>query len=435
MSAAHARVERAVKEKFVNEKPTSRSAVLYALKKAAPALKLRPTTWRLLSVLCDMSRAVDWEDRKIGPVVWPSNAALADRVGVDVRSIQVHLRRLVEMGLISHSDSATRKRFGTRVDGRITQACGINLSPLMIRREHFLELAAAHATELAERKKLSCLISETRIKVIRLVSGGLDLEIAGPWQAFADQLARLGEDYGAALLRPTRSTKAPLADLHCLLSALISLEVSAQAAWDQHTNSAFSDEIPSPTGDKRFTLKTKIQNNRESLNQGATEGTTGIKASASSSSLEPQHVASRATTPSYRVGSDKALDLDLLKKACPSLLGYYPDAYSSVQKLAITVHQLRGMLGISSKLWDEAQRSLGAIDASLALLVILQGHEDGRISSPGGYLHRIVATNASQRTEMLDIVLKMATAPMSKPLKVSSPSVLFAKKEAERHVG
>ena len=36
-----------------------------------------------------------------------------------------------------------------------------------------------------------------------------------------------------------------------------------------------------------------------------------------------------------------------------------------MQKLAITVHQLRGMLGISSKLWDEAQRSLGAVDASL----------------------------------------------------------------------
>ncbi|MBD2745743.1 hypothetical protein IC232_03440 [Microvirga sp. BT688] len=429
MSAAHARVERVVKEKFVNEKPTSKSAVLYALKKAAPALKLRPTTWRLLSVLCDHSQAVDWEDRRIGPVVWPSNAALADRVGVDIRSIQVHLRRLVQMGLITHSDSATRKRFGTRVEGRIVQACGINLSPLLIRREQLLELAAAHETGIAERKKLAQLISEARIKLIRLISGGLDLEIAGPWSSLSDTLAALGDQYGLALVRPARSTKTPLSTLHCLLSSLISLEVSAQGAWDQHLNSASLDEIPSPAGDERFTLKTKIQNNRESLNQGATEAEPGIEVTPSSACELRQDRSKASTSLNQGVTRERSLDLNLLKKGCPALLAYYPDAYSSVQKLAITVHQLRGMLGISSKLWEEAQRSLGAVDASLALLVILQGHEEGRISSPGGYLHRIATSGASQRTQMLDVVLKMAAAPVNHPLKVSSPSMLFAKKE------
>jgi replication initiation protein RepC len=425
MSAAHARVERAVKEKFVNEKPTTKSAVLYALKKAAPALKLRPTTWRLLNVLCDLSQPIDWEDRKIGPVVWPSNAALADRVGVDVRSIQVHLRRLVDMGLITHSDSATRKRFGTRVNNRIVQACGISLSPLMIRREQFLALAETHQVEIAERKKLAQLISETRIKVIRLIAGGQDSQIAGPWAELSATFARLGAQYGMALSRPTRTVKTPLADLHTLLSSLITIEVSAQSAWDAHLDTAGMVEISSPAGDKGFTQNPNLIHKKDnSLNQRAAGDVTGINAEPSAPRSEIQQERTKGTS----------LDLDQVRSACPALSQYYPDAFSSVQKLALSIHQLRGLLGISGKLWDEAQRSLGSLEASLSLLVILQGHEDGRISSPGGYLHSIINKTSSGQTSMGDVIAKMA-ASRAHARNPSVVSPLFAKKEAERHAG
>ncbi|WP_262298176.1 plasmid replication protein RepC [Microvirga sesbaniae] len=425
MSAAHARVERAVTEKFVNEKPTTKSAVLYALKKAAPALKLRPTTWRLLSVLCDLSHPIDWEDRKIGPVVWPSNAALADRVGVDVRSIQVHLRRLVQMGLITHSDSATRKRFGTRVNNRIVQACGINLTPLMIRREQFLELAETHQAELAERKKLAQLISETRIRVIRLIAGGQDSQIAGPWVELAATFARLGEQYGMTLSRPTRTVKASLADLHTLLSSLITLEVSAQSAWNQHLDATELVEDSSPAGDKGFTQNPNLIHKKDdSLNQRAAEDVNGIKAAPYAPKSEIQQERTKGLP----------LDLNQVQRACPALSQYYPDAFSSVHKLASSIHQLRGLLGISGKLWDEAQRSLGPIEASLSLLVILQGHEDGRISNPGGYLHSIVSKTGSHQSSMGDVIARMAASRTHDP----RPSVVFpllGKKEAERHAG
>ncbi|QRM35067.1 hypothetical protein JO965_39385 (plasmid) [Microvirga sp. VF16] len=425
MSAAHARVERAVKEKFVNEKPTTKSAVLYALKKAAPALKLRPTTWRLLSVLCDLSHPIDWEDRKIGPVVWPSNAALADRVGVDVRSIQVHLRRLVQMGLITHSDSATRKRFGTRVNNRIVQACGINLTPLMIRREEFLELAETHQAELAERKKLAQLISETRIKVIRLIAGGQDSQIAGPWIELSTTFARLGEQYGMALSRPTRTVKASLTDLHTLLSSLITLEVSAESAWSQHLDATELVEDSSSAGDKGFTQNPNLIHKKDdSLNQRAAGDVNGIKAAPSAPRSEIQQERTK----------DISLDLNQVQQACPALSQYYPDAFSSVQKLASSIHQLRGLLGISGKLWDEAQRSLGPIEASLSLLVILQGHEDGRISNPGGYLHSIVSKSASHQPGMREIIARMAASRTHDP-RPSLVFPLFGKKEAERHAG
>ncbi len=425
MSAAHARVERAVKEKLVNEKPTTKSAVLYALKKAAPALKLRPTTWRLLSVLCDLSHPIDWEDRKIGPVVWPSNAALADRVGVDVRSIQVHLRRLVQLGLITHSDSATRKRFGTRVNNRIVQACGINLAPLMIRREQFLELAEIHQAEVTERKKLAQLISETRIKVIRLIAGGQDSQIAGPWAELSATFARLGDHYGMALSRPTRTVKATLAELHTLLSSLITLEVSAQSAWNHRLDTTELVEDSSPAGDKRFTQNPNLIHKKDdSLIQRAAGDVSGINAAPCAPRSEIQQERTKGAS----------LDLDQVQRACPALSQYYPDAFSSVQKLASSIHQLRGLLGISGKLWDEAQRSLGSLEASLSLLVILQGHEDGRISSPGGYLNRIVTKTGSHQTSMEEIIAKMAASRTHAP----SPSVtfpLFSKKEAERHAG
>ena len=436
MSAAHARVERAVKEKFSNEKPTTKSAVLYALKKAAPALKLRPTTWRLINVLCDLSQPLDWEDRRIGPVVWPSNAALADRVGVDVRSIQVHLRRLVELGLITHSDSATRKRFGTRVNNQIVQASGINLSPLLIRRQQFLDLATTHQAEVAERKKLAQLISETRIKVIRLIAGGQAMNLPGPWDELSAKFAKLGEQYGMALSRPTRTVKASLADLHTLLASLITIEVSAQSAWNRHLDAAELSETSSPTGDETFTHNSDmIHRKRSSLNQRAAEGDTGIGAAPPSFEPETKLVQKKISAASPGSATAvPALDLDLIRRACPSLSSYYPDAFSSLEKLGLSIQQLRRLLGISGSLWAQAQRSLGSYEASLSLLVILQGHEDGRISSPGGYLHSLVARAHWHRGGMTDLIAKMGSTRVLHAAALMM-SQAPAKKEGERHAG
>jgi replication initiation protein RepC len=153
------------------------------------------------------------------------------------------------------------------------------------------------------------------------------------------------------------------------------------------------------------------------LNQRAAGDVTGINAAPSAPKSEIQQEGTKGTS----------LDLDQVRRACPALSQYFPDAFSSVQKLALSIHQLRGFLGISGKLWDEAQRSLGSLEASLSLLVILQGHEDGRISSLGGYLHSIMNKAGSNQTSMGEVIARMA-AGRAHAIKVSVVSPLFVKK-------
>ena len=83
-------------------------------------------------------------------VVYASNASLCARAnGMDERVLRRHISRLVEVGFLNRKDSATGKRFPLRAEGRIRDAFGIDVTPLLHR---YPEIAAEalHIEEAAE---------------------------------------------------------------------------------------------------------------------------------------------------------------------------------------------------------------------------------------------------------------------------------------------
>jgi replication initiation protein RepC len=133
----------------------SHRQVLTVFKRAAPYIGIPPRLVHAVDTLMSWSRSVDWSDGQ-RPVVFPSNEKLTQKLGIGVRQVQKMLANAARCGLITHRDSANGNRVGARgKDGRLIYAYGIDLSPLGLRYEEFMEAA---------RKGVE---ADLRIKVLR----------------------------------------------------------------------------------------------------------------------------------------------------------------------------------------------------------------------------------------------------------------------------
>ena len=98
------------------------------------------------------------------PVVFPSNATLAARLGgMPESTLRRHLARLVTVGLVARHDSPNRKRYAHRCG----MVFGFDLSPLIQRRAE-IEAAARHVKERAAR--IADLKDRIRFALGRIVS-------------------------------------------------------------------------------------------------------------------------------------------------------------------------------------------------------------------------------------------------------------------------
>ncbi|MFW8642734.1 helix-turn-helix domain-containing protein [Rhizobium beringeri] len=96
----------------------SRIQALQVAKRYASAIGLKAAKIALIDQLFAFSKAIDWSDAEIIPLVWPSNEVLARRLGIKVSTLKYHLAGLVEAGLICYSDHPTYQRRGRRSEGR-----------------------------------------------------------------------------------------------------------------------------------------------------------------------------------------------------------------------------------------------------------------------------------------------------------------------------
>ncbi len=129
--------------------------VLTVFKRAAPYIGIPPRLVHAVDTLMSWSRSIDWSDGQ-RPIVFPSNEKLTQKLGIGVRQVQKVLASAARFGLITHRDSANGNRVGARgKDGRLIYAYGIDLSPLAVRYQEFVEAA----TKGAE--------ADLRIKVLR----------------------------------------------------------------------------------------------------------------------------------------------------------------------------------------------------------------------------------------------------------------------------
>lgn len=100
-------------------------------------------------------------------ICFASNAALATRAHVSVQTVERHIAKLVDLGLLVRKSSGNGKRWARRDgQGRIILATGLSLLPLVRRHTEFLSMAEAQATRMRKlallRDKCTTALAELR---------------------------------------------------------------------------------------------------------------------------------------------------------------------------------------------------------------------------------------------------------------------------------
>ena len=167
----------------------SRTKALGAARQYAAADGFNAAALALLDQLFACSRPQDWShDGGVGPIVHPSNAWLARMTNQSQRSVTRQLDAFCRAGLISYNDSATCRRYGRRDgNGTLVEAFGIDLSPIAVRHEELLAIAAAAQAGARQADRLKKRRTVLRKRIKSLIAGALertagDPACCQPWQ-------------------------------------------------------------------------------------------------------------------------------------------------------------------------------------------------------------------------------------------------------------
>lgn len=350
-------------------KLVTRNAALKVAKLAAAAMGLKSSKIALIDQLFACSMAGDWQSPGVAPVVWPSNARLAARMGVGVSTMKHHLNGLVKAGLIAYSDGPTYQRRGRRdVDGNIVEAAGINLSPIAVRFEELSEMVEAADYAAREWKRHSYQRTVVRKQIQSLLLSAKGRGLPGSW---AHEQARLD------VLREQRPEN--LEALKAQLAALEVLQVELEDTYEKinediNFNSAVAKFRPLQT--------TAIISNSD------------LSRTTESSRKNYAEIAGpRPTEKSSRQVMDddvQYLSLPLVRDACPKLGDISPGIFDSWMALREGGRGLCLASGINPQVWQEAYNTLGADLAVAAVAVTVQKAGLGLVSKPGAYLRTLV---------------------------------------------
>ena len=120
---------------------------LGAFQEAEPYLGLPSHAFKLVSWLVKQTQPQDWEEGS-RPIAWPSARRQAEFLGLSATQVKALNRALFEAGIFVIRDNEQGKRYGRRgPDGRIIEAFGFDLSPLALRHDEFIRLAATAKVE------------------------------------------------------------------------------------------------------------------------------------------------------------------------------------------------------------------------------------------------------------------------------------------------
>lgn len=352
---------------------------------AQQALDLKGATRQVLMELAVSHKAVG----EGAPIVWPSNARLADKCGVCERAITSTTHSLVAKGLIIRRDSANQKRFRTTgADGR-EEIYGFDLSPLLRRKAEFEQLVADKMASKAEQKRLHSVIGSER----RRAKNALQW-LAQHSQANTDELAaRFGE---LSRETPTRKTKAGINPVLADLWATLARDAERLLV---ETDCA---ELETLEAVERFA-------SNSSTNDGRNFGHIEPESDLSIEDCKVQE-APRASEP--RKPKDDEIDLRLMLEACPAV-DAYGQPIRTVHDVVAAASYLRPSTGASAAVWSEGVTTIGVPMTAVATIYVLQRLDDdvssgaNRIENPGGFLRSILRGIATGKVNLKSDLTRM----------------------------
>ena len=381
---------------------------LAAFKRAEPALGAPFQVVKLIDYLVGRTVAVDWDGRgRLGPIAWPSDAELEDRLGIGRSRCKQVVQAALELGFLRMRRSPTGKRYGGRDrDGRIAYAYGFDLSPLAERKTEFERLALEWEARRDEAKRLRREIACLRGEVLALTElASTQSYENGDWPAFAEQANALMRARG------NHRDPFPLLPLQARLKALrleVRERVEAAARCVVDVDQAVLDDVaaglvlvqlgavPVKCGESGpagpiYRPHTTTTNQpiivQTIARKGGQEGRNerqGHVVGVSAGAKAIEKAADRGPLRGFVVTPGFILAI------APVFAAYASGARPSWQDLARAGFDVRASLGISQHAWGQAVILLGEIEAVVVLATIAARYARGLVRSPGGLLRRMV---------------------------------------------
>ncbi len=379
--------------------PTSPGQALAAFKRAAAALGVPRRVVDLVDCLMSYSPAQDWDGGPgFGPIVWPSDAELEDRLCVGPSQRKVIVRAALDAGFIRLRRSPTGKRWGHRDkggrQGRILDAYGFDLAPLAERTAEFGGLAAEWEARRDEGRRLRREITSSRNHVLSLVdlATAQDLDGAG-WSAAAAQADALWRERGS------QRDPLPLVPIAARLRAL-SIHVQEQVAVALAIVEAVKNGPTGPEYRPHLTTTNQLPIATATTNPTDAAGPFRPVADkkAGSDALPSPQVARQQE----RVGPTRAKEVQpsalrgfvvtpgFILAVAPTFRDWTSSARAGWDELDQAAFHVRSALDISPQAWGQARIMLGQEEAITALAAICARHAAGKVHSPGGLLRRMV---------------------------------------------
>ncbi|GAA4219507.1 hypothetical protein GCM10022290_11510 [Sagittula marina] len=126
--------------------------LLRTVEAARVPLGLKSTSLTLLRAMLSFMRSDRVSPAKVDAhICFASNASLAERAHVSVQTVERHISRLVDLGLVERVCSGNGKRWARRDrKGRVVLASGLSVLPMLDRHQELSDIAEEHAV-FAER--------------------------------------------------------------------------------------------------------------------------------------------------------------------------------------------------------------------------------------------------------------------------------------------
>ena len=359
----------AMAERFGGLPPNrSRGHILAAFKRAASCLGIAPRLRDAVDVLMSYSQAQDWQAGR-RPIVWPSNAALQEHLGLCKRQVQYLLRTLIDARLIVAVDSPTGRRWGRRhpESGVIVEAYGFDLAPLAVRYDEFLSLAERARADRAARAALRRRLTIASKAIRQIGETALAYALDGrDWEAWTQEAIALAGGVAA---------DAALAELEAVVA---DLEVR-RADGETILKTRFCPEDTAPSGAAECTPITTT--NQLPADQSATrkpdlEISSHPKGAASTANEQPA-----PTSPELE---EHTISPRFILTVSPALKPYIVSPKPTWAHIVDAADWVRDDLGISRHAWIEACMTMGRYNAAAAIAVIAA--KSAEIRSAGGYL-------------------------------------------------
>ncbi len=346
---------------------------LAGFQEAEPYLGLPAHAFKLVSWLVKQTQAQDWEEGS-RPIAWPSARRQAEFLGLSPARVKTLNRALFEIGIFVIRDNEQGKRYGRRgPDGKIIEAYGFDLSPLALRYEEFVRVAADARRERTCMRALRGRVTFARRRVRQIGEELVALDqVAAQWRRLESEVAVLV----AVARRYERSE-----DMALAVEALERLKTEAEQ-WLRGAQKAV-ETSPEGLENEPHTISTNLSlNPKRDTVIAADEGSSRTPTPVPST---PSLVGVTGVEREFRLKVPQLLDL--APRLERHVLSQAPDWRDIVDAAG---GGLRHELGVSPSLWGEACRIMGREQAALALAIVSTKPAAHFTRGAGGYFAGMV---------------------------------------------